>query len=87
MARACLGLAWLGLAWLESEHICVYDLVMKRRDLEKRLRALGWRFLRHGGKHDAWTNAQENLTEFIPRHTEINENLAKSILKKAEEMP
>src|SRR5258708_35141590 len=28
---------------------------MKRRELEKRLAALGWRFLRHGGKHDVWT--------------------------------
>src|SRR6266516_4624381 len=31
---------------------------MKRRELERRLAALGWRFLRHGGKHDVWTDGE-----------------------------
>jgi len=44
---------------------------------------MGWRFLRHGGKHDAWTSPDETLTEFVPRHGEINENLARAILEKA----
>jgi predicted RNA binding protein YcfA (HicA-like mRNA interferase family) len=54
---------------------------MKKRELEKRLRQLGWRFLRHGGKHDVWTDGERE--EPIPRHVEINEHLAKSILKRA----
>ena len=54
---------------------------MKRRDLEIQLRDLGWWLLRSGGKHDVWTNG--TITEQIPRHTEINEQLAKKILKTA----
>ncbi len=54
---------------------------MKRRELESRLRALGWSFLRHGGSHDVWTDGQR--LEYVPRHAEINENLARKILRKA----
>jgi mRNA interferase HicA len=45
------------------------------------LRELGWWILRNGGKHDVWTNGV--MTEQIPRHTEVNEQLAKKILKTA----
>lgn len=55
---------------------------MKRRELEGRLRALGWFLLRHGGSHDVWTDGER--LEYVPRHAEINENLARKILKKAE---
>jgi mRNA interferase HicA len=58
---------------------------MKKRDIEKKLSELGWSFLRHGGNHDTWTNGQ--IQNFIPRHTEISENLAKSIIKKAKDNP
>ena len=58
---------------------------MKKRDLEKQLRECGWRFERHGGNHDAWTNGE--LFEFVPRHAEIKEMLAKKILKKAKINP
>jgi len=54
---------------------------MKKKDLEKQLKQLGWYFLRHGGGHDIWTNGDKQ--EPIPRHREINELLAKSILKRA----
>ncbi len=54
---------------------------MKRRELERRLSLAGWYLLRHGGNHDVWTNGQEE--EPVPRHSEINENLARKILKKA----
>ena len=54
---------------------------MKRRELEKRLRRLGWAFLRHGGKHDVWSDDERE--EAIPRHTEINERLAQAILRRA----
>jgi mRNA interferase HicA len=58
---------------------------MKKRDLEKKLSELGWRFLRHGGNHDTWTNGQ--IQNFIPRHNEVSEMLAKAIIKKAKENP
>ena len=54
---------------------------MKKRDLEKSLRLLGWTFLRHGKRHDVWTNGERE--EAIPRHSEINEILAKAILRRA----
>lgn len=47
----------------------------------KELTALGWRFYKHGGGHDHWTNGKE--FESIPRHNEIKENLARKILKTA----
>jgi mRNA interferase HicA len=53
---------------------------MQRRDLEKELRSLGWRLLRHGGRHDVWTDGERQ--EAIPRHNEINEKLARSILRR-----
>jgi mRNA interferase HicA len=66
----------------------VYNLkgkLVKKKDLEKHLREAGWRFARHGGNHDAWTNGE--LFEFIPRHAEVNEMLAKKVLKKAKANP
>jgi mRNA interferase HicA len=54
---------------------------MKRKKLEDNLKKLGWWFLRHGGNHDIWTNGDRQ--EPIPRHNEINEKLAHSILRKA----
>lgn len=55
---------------------------LKKRDLEKRLQENGWMFLRHGGNHDVWTDG--NRIEPIPRHKEINERLAKAIIRKLE---
>ncbi|MBW2172984.1 MAG: type II toxin-antitoxin system HicA family toxin [Deltaproteobacteria bacterium] len=54
---------------------------MKRLKLEKALRNLGWKFLRHGGNHDVWTDGER--IEAIPRHPEINEKLARVILRRA----
>ena len=47
-------------------HVYVYDPLVKRRELESRLRELGWTFLRHGGSHDVWTDGQR--LEYLPRH-------------------
>ena len=58
---------------------------MKRRELERRLRDLGWVFERHGGRHAVWGNAAHSLTEYVPRHAESNERLARSLLKRAAE--
>jgi len=55
---------------------------MKRRDLIKRLEAEGCIFVRHGGNHDWYSNPKTKQSQPIPRHNEINENLAKSIIKK-----
>ena len=55
---------------------------MKRRDLIRAVEAGGALFLRHGGKHDWYQNPTTKICQPIPRHTEINEHLAKSILKK-----
>jgi hypothetical protein len=54
---------------------------MKKRELENELKTLGWWLLRHGSKHDVWTNGERQ--EPIPRHIQINEKLARSILHKA----
>lgn len=55
---------------------------MKRTDLENKLKKKGWKYLRSGGNHDIWTNGKD--IEAIPRHKEINENLAKAIIKRWE---
>ena len=62
-------------------HVYVYDESVRRRDLEQALRKLGWRFLRHGAKHDVWIDSDGECTEAIPRHREINEKLARAILR------
>ena len=53
---------------------------MKRRDLIKKLEAKGFVFHRHGGNHDIYIRNGD--IEKIPRHKEINEMLAKLIIKK-----
>jgi mRNA interferase HicA len=55
---------------------------MKRRDLMQKLTEMGCVFVRHGGRHDWYSNPKTKQSQPIPRHKEINENLAKSILKK-----
>jgi len=55
---------------------------MKRRDLIQRIEELGAVFLRHGGKHDWYQNPATRIAQPVPRHSEINEMLARSILKK-----
>ena len=51
---------------------------MKRRELERCLRELGWKLARHGRRHDVWTDGKDR--EAVPRHAAINENLALAIL-------
>ena len=54
---------------------------MKRRDLVAKLGKAGCVLLRSGGKHDIYHNPKTSLSEPVPRHREINEFLAKKILK------
>jgi len=37
--------------------------------------------LRHGGSHDVWTDGER--LEYLPRHAEINESLARKVLRKS----
>lgn len=53
---------------------------MKRRELIKKLEDAGFIFYRHGANHDIYIKGDK--IEEIPRHKEINENLAKAILRK-----
>ncbi|HOC30353.1 MAG TPA: type II toxin-antitoxin system HicA family toxin [Treponemataceae bacterium] len=55
---------------------------MKRRDLIALLEESGCVLVRHGGSHDWYTNPLLHISQPVPRHTEINEYLARSILKK-----
>ncbi len=55
---------------------------MKRRDLIKRLEKAGCKLIRHGGKHDWYQNSITGMAQPVPRHREINEHLARSIIKK-----
>lgn len=55
---------------------------MKRRDLIKLLEEMGCVFVRHGGAHDWYTNHRTKASQPVPRHNEINENLARSIINK-----
>lgn len=53
---------------------------MRRRILIKLLEEGGFVFERHGGNHDVYVRGEER--EEIPRHKEVNERLAKAILKR-----
>ena len=54
---------------------------MKRLDLIKKLKAAGCELLRHGGKHEVYHNPKTGLSQPVPRHREINERLAKKIIR------
>ena len=54
---------------------------MKRVDLVKQLKKGGCVLLRHGSKHDVYHNPETGFSQPVPRHREINERLAKKILK------
>ena len=54
---------------------------MKRRNLVKDLENIGCVFIRHGGKHDWYQNPKTKVSQPVPRHREIKENIAKHIKK------
>ena len=54
---------------------------MKRRDLLTELEQIGCVLLRHGAKHDIYHQPKTGKSEPVPRHREVNEFLAKKILK------
>lgn len=55
---------------------------MKRVELIRAIEELGCVFIRHGGKHDWYQNPINGVSQPVPRHREIKENLAKSIIRK-----
>ena len=56
---------------------------MKRRDLDRALKKAGWQIF-HGGSHDLAVHPNKPGVQLtLPRHTEVNEITAKSILKAA----
>jgi len=54
---------------------------VKRKDLLRQLEDMGCIFIRHGGKHDWYQNPRTKVAQPVPRHNEINDNLAKQIIK------
>ncbi|MBS3946803.1 MAG: type II toxin-antitoxin system HicA family toxin [Dethiobacter sp.] len=54
---------------------------MKRLDLVRRLEHSGCILLRHGGRHDIYHNPKTGRSEPVPRHREINEILARRIIR------
>ncbi|MCI9597874.1 MAG: type II toxin-antitoxin system HicA family toxin [Firmicutes bacterium] len=53
---------------------------MKTRDFIKLLERNGWQFKRHGGNHDIYIKGSDR--ESVPRHPQMDEDLAKSIIKR-----
>lgn len=53
---------------------------MKQKDFLKRFFNNGWWVLREGRNHIIMTNGYD--IEAVPRHKEINEQLAKAIIKR-----
>lgn len=53
---------------------------MKQRELIKKLQSVGFEFQRQGGNHDIYRRGDDE--EQIPRHKEVNERLARAILRK-----
>jgi len=54
---------------------------MKRKELLKRIMTAGCVLVRNGSRHDLYINPKTGKKQPIPRHSEIDENLAKHIIK------
>jgi mRNA interferase HicA len=52
---------------------------MKREALLRHLRRHGCDLLREGGRHSWWDNTNDRKRSAIPRHSEIDDNLARQI--------
>jgi mRNA interferase HicA len=55
---------------------------MKRRDPIRKIEELGCVLVRHGGSHDWYTNPTNKKSQPVPRHNEIHDGLARSIIRK-----
>jgi hypothetical protein len=54
---------------------------VKRQKLLKEIAKRGAVFVRHGANHDIYENPRTNVSSQVPRHTNINELVAKAIIK------
>jgi predicted RNA binding protein YcfA (HicA-like mRNA interferase family) len=54
---------------------------VKRQKLLKEIAKQGAVFVRHGANHDIYENPRTNVSTQVPRHTDINELVAKAIIK------
>lgn len=54
---------------------------MKRRDLLRRIAEEGCVLVRHGAGHDLYRNVITGKMEAVPRHAELKEMTARSILR------
>jgi mRNA interferase HicA len=54
---------------------------MKRRDLLAHLTANGCQLLREGARHSWWQSLSTGNRSAIPRHTEVNNHLARKICR------
>jgi len=54
---------------------------MKRKKLLRHLRTQGCEQLREGSRHSWWHNPRQNKRSAVPRHSEINDALARKICK------
>lgn len=54
---------------------------MKRRDVVKKISEIGCVLIRHGAKNDWYRKPSTGVCQPVPRHREINEKLAKHIIK------
>lgn len=54
---------------------------MKRTALIKKIEGFGCVLIRHWANHDWYTNPQTGISQPVPRHREINEHLARHIIK------
>ena len=55
---------------------------MKRSALLRHLRKHGCCLKREGRSHSLWTNPTTGEVEAVPRHTEIQDNLARKICRR-----
>jgi mRNA interferase HicA len=53
---------------------------LKQKDLIRKLEKAGFVFERHGSNHDVYARGTEK--EEVPRHKEIDERLARAIIKR-----
>jgi predicted RNA binding protein YcfA (HicA-like mRNA interferase family) len=54
---------------------------VKRKELIRQLTEAGCEFVRHGGRHDVYCNPANGRKQPVPRHSEVDEHLARHIKK------
>jgi predicted RNA binding protein YcfA (HicA-like mRNA interferase family) len=60
---------------------------MKRVDLIKTIESFGCLLIRNGAKHDWYQNPTTQVAQPVPRHREIQEHLARRIIRMLKNSP